>query len=67
MDIDTEVIDLLGTEQVNPLTADLYLMETIEMVNVMNQLDMEVPRKVGEQAESIARGSLRQGSIFKCR
>ncbi len=54
MDINSEVIDLLSTEQVNPLTADLDLMETIEMVKVMNRLDMEVPRKVGEQAESIA-------------
>ena len=50
-----EALELLHTEQVNPLTADLDLLSTLEMVRRMNNLDQEVPARVAAEADSIAR------------
>lgn len=50
-----ENLDLLRTEQSNPLSADLDILSTREMVRLMNSLDQEVPRQVGAETESIAR------------
>ncbi|MEA4890654.1 MAG: N-acetylmuramic acid 6-phosphate etherase [Clostridiaceae bacterium] len=50
----TEEMNLLQTEQINPLTRNLDTMSTLEMVQTMNRLDREVPQKVGEEAAAIA-------------
>lgn len=50
-----EKLELLHTEQVNPLTADLDSLGTEDMVRLMNRLDQEVPVRVGEAAAAIAR------------
>jgi N-acetylmuramic acid 6-phosphate etherase len=50
-----EKLELLQTEQVNPLTADLDSLDTEAMVRLMNRLDQEVPVRVGAEAATIAR------------
>ena len=50
-----EKLALLHTEQVNPLPADLDRLDTLSMVRRMNSLDREVPLRVGDEAETIAR------------
>ena len=50
-----EKLALLHTEQVNPLTSDLDRLDTLGMVRRMNSLDCEVPLRVGDEAETIAR------------
>jgi N-acetylmuramic acid 6-phosphate etherase len=49
-----EQLEILHTEQVNPATADLDTLSTLDMVRRMNQLDCAVPFSVGEAAEAIA-------------
>ncbi|MDW7657017.1 MAG: N-acetylmuramic acid 6-phosphate etherase, partial [Bacillota bacterium] len=49
-----EKLELLKTEQVNPLTADLDSLDTESMVRLMNRLDQAVPVRVGEEAAAIA-------------
>lgn len=49
-----ENLNLLRTEQSNPLTADLDTLSTLDMVRRMNTLDQEVPRQVGAECNTIA-------------
>jgi N-acetylmuramic acid 6-phosphate etherase len=50
-----ENLSLLRTEESNPLSADLDMLSTLDMVRLMNTLDQDVPRQVGAEAETIAR------------
>lgn len=44
----------LRTEQVNPDSTALDTLSTLDCVRLMNQIDREVPARVGDAAESIA-------------
>jgi N-acetylmuramic acid 6-phosphate etherase len=61
----SEKLDLLRTEHVHPLTSELDQLDTLAMVRLMNQLDHEVPVRVREAGESIARAVERVVKGFK--
>lgn len=49
-----QYLSKLGTEKRNEATRDIDLCTTLEMVNLMNQQDMEVPKAVASQLPQIA-------------
>jgi N-acetylmuramic acid 6-phosphate etherase len=67
---DTPVLDALVTEAVDPRTADLDTLSTLEAARLMNAADTEVPLAVGrvlgpiaEAADRIAAGMRRGGRL----